>query len=131
MIGIVVQPNRNSVFAYPPPYPGAESPVYSPSPTAPPDEPLKNPTPTMVQKIKLTSITIEIFVSGLEDQDEVKLELMPGIQATSDRVASLGILLPELSPKNGKQMIEAENIPTCTYQIVINAPSKYYREPMG
>jgi hypothetical protein len=130
-IGIIGQPNRYTVLAYPPPYPGPGSPVTTLSPSPGPDEPPKIPTPTSTQEIKLVSITIEITIDGLEGYDEAELELLPGTQITSDSVASLGVLLPELKAENGKQTIRVENIPVGAYQIVVNAPPEYFRDPKG
>ena len=113
--------------AYPPPL--APSSVTS-IPYPPPDTKPIEPTSATTEKPVFVTITIDVTVNGLENQDVAELKLVAGTEKTATILSRTGTLLPTSLVTNKTTKISAY-IPVGVYLLIVDSPPSYLREPQG
>jgi hypothetical protein len=88
-------------------------------------------TPRSAADVLTVHISLDILISGLEDNDTVEIQLAPANEQTTSAVQLTGITLPSLRLHNQLRTINLPAIPVGWYQITLFAPPSYFREPLG
>ena len=125
--------------AYPPldssilmdPYPAPLLASPSPDPYPGPSETPKTPEATATQIPTVASFSIDIEIEGLNPGETANLKIFPGNELTTEAVNLQKLAMPEINAKNGGYTLTITNVPVGVYTVIIEAPQKYIRKPMG
>ena len=89
------------------------------------------PAPRSATDVLTVHISLDILISGLENNDTVEIQLAPANELTTSAVKMTGITLPNLRLHSQIRTIDLLAVPVGFYQLTLSAPPSYFREPLG
>lgn len=94
------------------------------------DSPLP-PPPLCPSTTNWTTPAIEVRIEGLDEKDSAGLQVLADTPQTVACLSQRETRLPQLVVRNGGRTITVTEIPDGFYELMVDAPAHYFRDPAG
>ena len=80
-------------------------------------------------KIVQEPFAVLVVIEGLTNGESASIQVLPATQIMAQKLSSSSVRLPQKSVSNGEFKIEIPGIPDGYYELRIEAPELYFRDP--